>query len=378
MKRTFLIFGWALSVMLTACKDDDNELAINSNNPKQTAIDKAVDEQLIPYMRDKKPGRVIVAVSKNGTTKFYAYGQESETLPTEKNVYEIGSVTKTFTGLLIAREVKAGTIKLDVPVTQYMDPANAIKLEKNGKAVTLKQLLTHTSGLPENPPSIEKGLTAGTLDPENPAKNYSRNDLIADMKSVTLQSDPGQKYAYSNFGYAILGEVLKVVTKKTFSENVQSLNTQLGLSDTGITLTSDQQSRAVKGHNEDTGKEVPAWEMGEAASAGALRSTAQDMIKYINAYITSAPTTLPLKETHAPLFNLDNTQQVGYAWNRVGTAAPYAVWHNGETNGQRCFVGFFEDTKAGVVILSDRAEGTTDQLDVVGLTLLVATKDQNQ
>jgi CubicO group peptidase (beta-lactamase class C family) len=378
MKSAFLMIAVASALTLSSCKDDDDGFQVKTDNPKQTEIDKEVHNQLMGYFMNKRPSRVMVAITKNGSTHFYSYAEKSSSLPNETNVYEIGSVTKTFTGLLVAREVKAGTIDLNAPAENYFDPADHLVLEHNGKKVTVLQLLTHSSGLSENPPSIVQGIANGTLDPENPIKNYTHSKLITDIKNATFDSDPGKQYAYSNFGFAILGEILRVVTGNTFEENIATLDTQLGLQDTRVTLTSDEQSRFVKGHSEGSGKEVEPWEMGEAASVGALHSTAQDMIKYLNAYINATPSSLPLDDAHKPLFTIDNTQQVGYAWNRVGASAPYAVWHNGETNGQRCFVGFFEDVKAGVIILCDKAEGdNSDALDVVGLTLLVKAKDLN-
>ena len=261
---------------------------------------------------------------------------------------EIGSITKTFTSLLLAQRVVAGTLTLDTPVARLL-PEGAPGLARNGKPVTLGELATHTSGLSRLPPNM------APADRTDPYADYDGARLVAALAGTPLPQEPPAPYAYSNYGAGLLGYVLTYRDGGYAKVVRERILVPLAMIDTAVALTAAQRERAATGH--DSGLErVPDWTFDALAGAGALRSTANDMAKYLRAAMD--PAAGPL----GPAFRLAETPRsdgpgpatrVGLAWHVTTRDGRTITWHNGGTAGFSSMLAFDADRREGVVVLGN-------------------------
>jgi D-alanyl-D-alanine-carboxypeptidase/D-alanyl-D-alanine-endopeptidase len=311
-------------------------------------------------------GIAVGTVTRDGARRVVAYGPNAGVTPFDGNsVFEIGSITKTFTAALLADMVKKGEVKLDDPVEKYLPTGTKIP-ERDGKKITLLDLATHSSGLPRMPDNMKP------KDPENPYADYTPEQMYAFLGGYTLPRGVGEKYEYSNLAVGLLGQALSHRAGTDYETLVTTrILKPLGMNDTRITLNASMQSRLAPGHTE-TGKPAKNWDLPTFAGAGALRSTVSDMLTYIaaNADSTSKPLGATLAMTHSERrFGGSANVTMGLNWHRVRSPAGRVyIWHNGGTGGYRTFTGYDEQTGLGVVVLSNTARGVDD----IGLHLLDA------
>jgi D-alanyl-D-alanine-carboxypeptidase/D-alanyl-D-alanine-endopeptidase len=312
-------------------------------------------------------GIAVGIVPRGGARRVITYGPNAGVRPFDGNsVFEIGSITKTFTASILADMVKKGEVKLDDPVEQYL-PAGTKIPSRDGRKITLLDLAVQNSGLPRMPDNFKP------KDPDNPYADYTTQQLYDFLASYTLPRGVGEKYEYSNLAVGLLGQALSNRAGTSYETLVtERVLTPLGMIDTRITLSPAMQSRLAPGHA-DSGKPAKNWDLPTFAGAGALRSTVNDMLTYIaaNADSSSMPLGPTMAMTHAERSaGLAANITIGLIWNRLrGPSGNVMVWHNGGTGGYRTFTGYNERTGLGVVVLSN----TSQSVDDIGLHLLDAT-----
>ncbi len=260
-------------------------------------------------------------------------------------VFEIGSISKVFTSLLLADMVSRKEVALDDPAAKYL-PEHVRMPERNGKAITLLDLSTHTSGLPRVPGNLNP------KDPANPYADYSVDDLYQFLSGYTLPRDPGSEVEYSNLGAGLLGHVLAHRAGTDYETLVRARITEpLGMPDTGITLSPCMKQRMATGHNAMLAP-VANWDFPTLPGAGALRSSANDMLTFLEAFLdyresTLAPAMKAMLEVKRPVGKSGFEMSLG--WNILGGI----VWHDGGTGGFRSFIGYDPKARVGVVALSN-------------------------
>ncbi len=312
-------------------------------------------------------GVAVGLVSRDGRQQVTTYGPRAGVTPFDSHtVFEIGSITKTFTAAILADMVAKGEVSLDDPVAKHLPPGSKIP-ERDGRQITLLDLATQTSGLPRLPDNLV------IADPENPYASYTRERLFEFLARYTLPRGIGEKYEYSNLGLGLLGEALSYRAGKSYESLVtERVLAPLGMRETRITLPPEMRARVAPGHDE-SGHVAGLWDFPTLGAAGALRSTVDDMLKYVsaNADSTSRPLGSVLATTHAsrrpgPAPNLT----VGLAWHRLATPSGRTiVWHNGGTGGYRSFAGYDEASGMAVVVFAN----TSTSVDDIGMHLLDAS-----
>lgn len=303
-------------------------------------------------------GIVVGFVSRGDARRVIAYGPNAGVQPFDGNtVFEIGSITKTFTASILADMVRTHEVALDDAVSGLL-PAGTVVPERNGRKITLLDLATQSSGLPSLPDNFKPN------DNENPYADYTIQQLYTFLGAYQLLRDIGSKYEYSNMGVGLLGQALANRARMDYEALVTArVLTPLRMHDTRITLTPSMQSRLAPGHKEN-GSTAKNWDLPVFAGAGALRSTVHDMLTYVRAHADS--TSLPLGATFARTHGERRPgpvpqMTVGLAWHRLKTPAGRTlVWHNGGTGGYRSFAGFDEATGQGVVVLTNTAQSVDD------------------
>ncbi|MFS4492903.1 serine hydrolase [Maribacter sp. 2308TA10-17] len=325
-------------------------------------ISQEVQDNIKQRVDSEKHVGIVVGFLKNGEETYYSYGKtalkEGADL-NENSVFEIGSISKVFTSILLSDQVLKGNMALEDPLSKYL-PEGIKVPERNEKQITLKDLATHTSGLPRMPDNFRPA------DPNNPYIEYEKEQMYEFLSSHELTRDIGATYEYSNFGMGLLGHLLELQSGKSYEELVKErIAAVLEMTDTGITFSPAMEARLAKGHA--YGSEVSNWDITGLAGAGAIRSTAADMLKFIAANInaTDSPIAKAMKLSHKTAFQNEEVNfEIGLGWHFANEGT--VVWHNGGTGGYRAYAGFNKNDNTGVVVLTNCVESVDD----IGLHLL--------
>jgi CubicO group peptidase (beta-lactamase class C family) len=283
-------------------------------------------------------------------------------------IFEIGSVSKVFTSLLLADMVHRNEVALDDPAATYL-PEHVRMPERNGRSITLRDLSTHRSGLPPMPGNLLATM-AQRKDPDGPHVGYSVDDLYEFLSSYSLPRDPGAEFEYSNLGAGLLGHLLGCRAGTDYESLVRNRITQpLGMPDTGITLSSSMKQRMATGHNARLAPVGNSDLPMPLAGAGALRSSANDMLTFLGAFLGDkesplAPAMNAMFDTRCPA----GQTEMGLGWFIYSPDGREIAVHNGGTGGFRSYVGYDPKTRVGVVALSNAS--TLIGVDDIGIHLL--------
>jgi serine-type D-Ala-D-Ala carboxypeptidase/endopeptidase len=308
-----------------------------------------------------QPGLVIALVDGRGSRVLSAGKLDNGTSQAVDGdtVFEIGSVTKTFTALLLLDLVRQGEMKLDEPVAKYL-PMSVKIPNYNGKEITLLNLAAQDSGLPFNADNLSGKDWKERFD------NYTVDKMYAFLSSYSLKKEPGTKFQYSNIGMSLLGHAIERRMGMDFESLVVSRICQpLRMESTRMTLTPGLKARFAVGHN-SSGKRVPAYELQVMAGAGALRSTANDLIKYVSANLGLKQSSLtPMMEQMQEIRHRDSAEfgQTAMPWMDLGVHQPTGMellGHGGGTDGCSAFIGFDKKQRRGVVVLANQAAGVAN------------------
>ena len=302
-------------------------------------------------------GIAIGVIGPDGQRRIFAYGASGTARPIDgSTVFEIGSITKVFTTSVLADMVAKGEVALDDPVAKHLPPSAKVP-SRNGRQITLLDLATQSSGLPRMPSDFSP------KDPANPYADYSAEQALAFLSRYELTRDIGSTYEYSNYGMGLLGIALAHRAGMSYEDLVTRRILQpLGMTDTRIGLTPAMRERLALGHD-PAGSVVSNWDITGLAGAGALRSTVNDMLKFLAANMDSAsrPLGRVLATTHSRRqFASGSMMNVGLGWHVRPKPDGSIVWHNGGTGGYRSFTGFDPGTRIGVVVLTNASTSADD------------------
>lgn len=339
---------------------------VASDNKMVSALDFKVDSLVRPYIQLKHTAGLCIAFIKDGKVFTYSYGEtkkgEKQLPDANKTLFEIGSISKTFTAILLADEVIKGKMSLEDPINKYL-PDSIPTLAFKDVPITLKTLSNHSSGFPRLPMNLyQKG-----DDANNPYQNYDKKRMFTYLKNFKPYREVGVNYEYSNFAVGLLGSILAKQNHSTYEQLLtDKICKLLKLQNTKITLESADNQYFAKGYDE-SGKTASAWDLNALAGAGGIRSTANDMAKYVEANIGKAPKQLQeaMDLTQKNTFT-QGQNVVGLGWHFSTRKGHTIIQHSGGTGGFRSFVGFDKERQMGVVVLSNSAE----EVAMIGFDLL--------
>jgi CubicO group peptidase (beta-lactamase class C family) len=256
---------------------------------------------------------IVVGVIDPNNTKFYSYGKMargSDKPADENTIYEIGSVTKVFTAVLLADMVEKGELRLDEPVETFLPDRVKVPTYR-GKKITLEHLATHTSGLPRLPDNLTP------KDGMNPYADYTAEQMYDFLSSFTLERDIGSSTQYSNLGQGLLGHILALKAGVSYEQLVvDRICNGLEMDSTRITLSPQQKMHLAKGYMGET--EMPNWDFLALAGAGALRSSARDLVKFLAANLGFSKTELypAMQNTHKARHETDDSHtEIALGWH---------------------------------------------------------------
>ena len=306
---------------------------------------------------------IAVGIIDSSGMHFYNYGKtknENGKNVNERTIYEVGSISKVFTSLLLAEMVAEGKMNLDDPLEKYLP--NVQVPDYKGIKITLKHLATHNSGLTTLPNNLNLG-----GDPDNPYAHYDEKMLLSFLGKCKLLSEPGTKHQYSNLGVGLLGYILTKESGMSLEDLFQEkIGNKILSKNTIIALSAAQKENLAQGHS--GGDVVSGWDFQDAlAGCGAFKSNVIEMLSFLKIQ-------LPLdgNELSAAIKSTQELQahvqtKMGLGWHFFKDDIR---WHNGGTGGYRTFCGFDIAKNRGVVVLSN----STFSVDDLGLHLL----DENE
>ncbi len=293
------------------------------------------------------PGIVLGMLEADGTRRVLTYGSSGpDARPLGPlSVFEIGSISKVFTGTLLAEMVARNEVALDDPVSTHLPPEVTVP-SRNGREITLLDLATHTSGLPRLPDDFP----SWSPDGEDPFAEYTVENLYAFLSSHELRRDPGGEVEYSNLGAGLLGHVLSRAARTPLPSLLhERVMEPLGMRMTGYALDGDIGAWMTKGHRD--GSVVSFITASEAfeGSVG-LRSNVEDLLTFLEANIGQAPIELEkAMETAREVHVLGRS----LAWQSFAPTGRPILLHGGSTRGFSTSIAFDPETRQGIVVLTN-------------------------
>ncbi|HEY1199676.1 MAG TPA: serine hydrolase [Niastella sp.] len=320
----------------------------------KTIIDKEVYQK-------RSPSIIVGTIDATGKRQLVAAGSfkdKEEVLPDEKTMYEIGSITKVFTSLILADMVLKKQVNLEDPISKYLPASVKLPVVK-GKEITLLNLANHSVGWPRMPDNNDgKNL-------DNPWADYTIEQTYDYISRADIGDyAPGTWFKYSNVGYGLLGHILSQVAGKPFETLVKErICTPLNMPNTTMTLTPAQIKNMAVGHNE-TGAAAENWDMPAIAGTGGLRSNINDMLNFAGANLGIIKTDLypAMQLAHIPRISKrpdDGDVTLGWTLVKDKNGDEY-IWKDGTTAGYRSMMLLNKTKKTGVVILANTLNPIND------------------
>lgn len=317
---------------------------------------KAIVKQAVASKRSKSI--IVGVVYADGTRQIFSEGKLSDKnpkMPDGNTIYEIGSITKVFTSLLLAEMSLKNQLDLNDPISTFLPKTLKVPV-RNQKEISLLSLSTNRSGLPRNASNTDP------IDPDNPFAEYTRNDLYEFISHFELGRDVDSKWHYSNIGYTLLGDMLSIVGQKDFKTLVdETICRPLTMHNTFFSLPRDRKLLVAQGHTE-CGQPTGAWDF-PLAGGGGLRSTMNDMLAFAEANLGLTQTNLlPAMElTHISRAKKDgNDTYTTMGWTLSNDSGKYILFKDGGTGGYRSFIGLDKRNNIAVVVLSNSNNAVTD------------------
>lgn len=310
---------------------------------------------------------VVIGLLDSTGPRVYGYGQfgpaTDSATPDGDTVFEIASITKTFTATLLAEMAERNEIALDDVVSKYLP--ESVKLPQTDKPMTLAAIATHHSGLPRLPSNLKpRGW-------DDPYAEYDSKKLYAYLPGAKVH--PTATFEYSNLAYSMLGHALSRRAGKSYEELlVDHIAKPLGMKDTRVLFTPAMRQRLAPPFDADLDV-ARNWGFADLPAGGGIRSTVNDMLKYLAAQI-DLPGALPETLRKAIAVTHEDRADAGPGGMRIGLAWHITKagvhWHNGQTGGYHSYAAFDAKAKLAVVVLANTATGQVDALGNRAMTIL--------
>ena len=337
--------------------------AIPTDNKLKSQIDTVVQKAAMPFIGDTSKVGLSIGIYKNGKVYSYNYGttqRENPKLPTNKTVYEIGSISKTFTGTLLAQAVKDKKVKIDDDIRKYLDGSYP-NLEYQGKPIKLSHLVSHISGLPfflPDNPNLFQNANFDTL-PFTISKiqqNYSKQKFFADLHNVKLDTVPGYNFHYSNVGAQLLKYILERVYNMTYDKLLNEYITKpLKMKNTNSLYSKNDFVNLAKGYNAK--EKLMPYNPQILDAAGGIFSTTSDMLQYLKFHLDEKNEVVAL--SHKVTKGNINRFAIGLNWQEQLTEKKHKkIWQSGGTFGFSSYCVIYPELKIGIILLTNESDPT--------------------
>lgn len=308
-----------------------------------------------PYIESKTVVGMSIGVIKDGKAITVNLGatKKGGPKPNDKTVYEIGSISKVFTGLLLADAVTRKLVKLDQSA-QSLLPDGVTMPKWKDREITLVDLSTHSSGLPRlsnNMPSLVSN---------NPYSDYTSKLAHEFLSQHKLTRKPGSNAEYSNLGVSLLGHLISSQSGKSYDTLLQErISKPLGMNDTRVAFTDSMRQRLAMPHDA-SGERGHNWDFADMPGAGGVRSTIDDMLLFAKANLKTPEGDIGKALDLAWEKHFSGQPAMGLGWHLAGDGS--TRWHNGQTGGYHSMMLVNRKLGIAAVVLSNSASLDVDQL----------------
>lgn len=334
---------------------------IPNDNLMKTGIDSIVQKSVTPFINDSTKVGLSIGIYKGDKVFTYNYGstqKENQKLPTTKTVYEIGSISKTFTGTLLAQAVKDKKVKIDDDIRLYLDNSFP-NLEYQGQPIRLFHLVSHISGLPFFLPDNSNLFQNANFDtlPFTISKiqqNYSKQKFFDDLHKVKLDTIPGFNFHYSNSGAQLLKFILEKVYKMPYDKLLKTyISNPLKMKNTNSLYSKNDLRLLAKGYN-NKGNIMP-YNPQILDAAGGIFSTVSDMLHYIKFHLDETNEIVAL--SHKVTTGNINDYALGLNWQEQIISKKYKkIWQSGGTFGFSSYCVIYPELNIGIVLLTNESD----------------------
>ena len=336
-----------------------------AGEPEPVLTDAALQQILQQRINGKKAVGLVVGRLQGTNRSIVAAGTMAlgDRSVDGDTLFELGSITKVFTGILLGDMANRGEVRPDDPATKHLPPTARMR-SRNGHVITLAHLASHRSGLPGMPEN---------LGPADSFANYSMEQGFEFLSKYELPRDPGSAYEYSNFGLGLLGDLLARRAGTNYEQLVlDRICRPLGMNDTRIELSPEMQGRFASGHDDELNP-VKHLEFLGFAGAGALRSTANDFLKFLAVALhpQDDPLSKAILRSQAARTNTVGPGgagpggEVAWCWY-FNTLSDEIIFHSGMTAGFHGYIVVNRKRDRAVVVFSNCSRS----IDDIGLHLL--------
>ncbi|WP_258317411.1 serine hydrolase [Stenotrophomonas rhizophila] len=284
--------------------------------------------------------------------------------PTDATLYEIGSLSKTLAGTLMANAVLEHKVGLDDDVRMYLQ-GDYPNLQYKGEPLRVRNLLSHTSGLPNMLPARANTVLADFTDHRTPGQlnavyaRYGQADFLRDLHTVEIAGMPGKEYAYSSAGTELVAHILEVVYKRDYETLLRNvLDDSAGMTGVRIRLDGAEAARLAVGYHSDNPMPTTPMPQLPWGASGNVKATVPEMVKYLKFQLAAGPV---VAESHRALVKFDPEFSVGYFWNIVSGDALKGVYyaHHGGVPRSQCYIYIVPKYDLGIFVITNQSGDDT-------------------
>jgi len=350
------LFTFLLSAQVTA------QVTAKTAEPKghlRESIDSIVNNVAEKFMKDTTKVGLSIGIIKDGLTYTFHFGsieKGKKLRPTDSTIYEIGSVSKTFTGTLLAKAIIDGKLSLDDDIRKYL-PGSYPNLEYQGHAIKIIHLANHTSGLPLLLPDIPQ-LFQHSQDSipvliTALCQNYTQDSFWRDLHKIEIKAQPGRNADYSNAGAQLVGFILETIYKRSYGSLVKKYITEpLKMNYTDVSYKENAINRLfAKGYNRKGIRMPYNHTLSILQPAGGICSSAIDMLNYVKMQLNEKNPTINL--CHQATMGDTNTSATGLFWQINKSSDGKLIWHSGATFGFSSYCAIYPHLNLGIIILAN-------------------------
>lgn len=315
----------------------------------QNSIERIVNEEITAFMKAPEFSALSGSIYVNGKTYQFHFGELLDTTkPNNQTLYEIGSISKTYVGLLFSQAIYDHNLNLDDNIEIYLNGKYPnLKLDNNCP-ITLRNLITHTAGLPmiincnKKEQTIEEQLSC--------FKSFTKEDFFEQLKKVKLIDKSGKNYHYSNTGIQLVGYILENIYQSPFESLLKKFVFSRSKEQSTYIKTNDSLNNRIAIGKNNKGDKMPL-ENGGYEFAGGLKSSTESMLKFIKMYLESND---PVVKQSMNLLAGNEKYGRAYAWNTFEFDQPdKMLYHNGGTFGESSWIALYPDKKIGIFLVTN-------------------------
>lgn len=297
-------------------------------------------------------------------------------VPTDATLYEIGSLSKTLAGTLMARAVLEGRVGLEDDVRSYLQ-GDYPNLQYQGQPIRVRHLLSHTSGLPNMLPERANTVLEDFTDHRVPGElsalyaHYGKPDFLRDLHAVRIPRMPGKEYAYSSVGTELTAHILEGVYKTDYTSLLRGFfSDAAAMTSIGIRLGNAEKDRLAIGYHSDN--PVPTSPMPQLpwGASGNVKATVPDMVNYLQFQLANGPV---VQESHRTLARFDDEFSIGYFWNIVAGDRQKGVYyaHHGGVPRSQCYIYIMPEHDLGIFVITNQSGDRTARAMEAAIDTLV-------